>query len=123
MVQLPYLLDLLHNQLASRSGQHRDAIPGALAMTNDDLATLSVDILDPQLAALLQSQPGAIQQKRHQARLTLHQRQDAMHIPAGKHVRQPMRPFRRHRADGGGYRLAKDITVQELQRGQRLILG
>jgi hypothetical protein len=59
-LEVPCQIDLDH------SGQHRDAIPVALAAADDDLVRGEVDVLDAEPTALEHPKPSAVQQACHE---------------------------------------------------------
>lgn len=63
---LAHLLDMLLYRVAQRLGKHGDAILPPLAVPNDDLAPLKLNVLDAQARALEDAEPGPVEQRGHE---------------------------------------------------------
>src|SRR5690606_38117549 len=66
LVNTSCMRQLRMQTIEADGGQHGSAILAALAMTDQDLASGEVDVLDPQTQAFHQAQSGAVEQARHQ---------------------------------------------------------
>lgn len=98
---------------------HGDAITPALSLANPQFFPVEIEILHPNLAALAQTQAGAIQQRRHQQRDAIHLLQHTPHRISGQDVRQTMRNFGRQKTTDYAKWLLQYVPIQELQRGSR----
>lgn len=77
-------------------GQHRHPVLAALALADDDLTPLELDILDAQPQAFEQAHAGAVQQGRDQPRGASHLVQQGAHFGGREHHRKPRLLVRGH---------------------------
>lgn len=121
-VQQQRPLALLHQFPAQAARQRHPPILAAFAVAHHDLAANHVHILDPQPQAFQQPHPAAVQQPRHQPTRPLEHRQQARDLLDREHHRNPPRPLGAHQILHPGQFHAQNITIEEQQRRQRLIL-
>jgi hypothetical protein len=105
-----------------RLRQHRYAILRPLAVANQNLAPLEIEILHPQANAFHQAHAAAVKQTREQRMNSLHPVENALHLVARQHHRQARRPLGSHHAVEPRQVNAQDLPVQEQQGRQRLVL-
>jgi hypothetical protein len=110
-------------RLVQTGRQHRHPVLRSLAVANRDLAVAEVDVLHPQLEALAQPQPRAVQQGGHQPLRPLELRQQRAHLLARKHHRRPYRALGPHDVLHPGQLHAEHRPVEKEKRRERLILG
>jgi len=80
-------------RIGQRPRQHRDAVLGALALANHDLATREVDVLHAQTQTFHDAHAGAVEQPQDQARRALAQHQQALHFLRREDDRQASGTF------------------------------
>jgi hypothetical protein len=85
-----------------RRGEHRDAIPLALPVADDDLIRVQIDVLHAEPAALEQPEARAVQQQRHQTRHAIEPLQDGANLGARQHDRKPLRALGSHHSSSHG---------------------
>ncbi len=117
----PHALDVHRQGFGHLSGEDRHPVLSTLAITHGDLVPLEIEVLDPEPGALEETQTRAIHQRHHQPWRTAQVAEDGDHLLAREHDRN---------ADGGlgadgveaNQLAAEHFSVQEDQRGQRLVL-
>ena len=75
-------------------GQHRDAIPATLAVTNDDFAAIQGHVLDPEPQRFQKPQATTVEETRHQPRRALQRGKQRVDFGPAEHDRQPLRARR-----------------------------
>jgi hypothetical protein len=109
-------------RLNDRLGQHRDSVLRALAVSDENLAVRKIDILHPQLQTLSKTQPGAVQQARHQPLRPFEIHEHPLNLVLRQHHRQAKRAFRAHQIVEPGKIALEHAPVQKQDRRERLIL-
>jgi len=121
MMHPPNALEMVLERVARRVRQHHTAILLALPPPNCDLSPLEIEILHPKLKALLQSNPGAIEQHRDDPGHTSERVQHLSHFGHGQHTRHLRgHPRPRQQLDGA------DLLVLDLcedSAGRLAVLG
>jgi len=84
-VEHPDTLDMLLQRLAQRLGQDGSPVARPFAIAHHDLLLLEVQIANPQVQALRQAQPAAIQQSRHQTDGALELTEHGANFVPGQH--------------------------------------
>src|SRR5690606_15121747 len=103
-------------------GQHDSAVIPTLSVPNDDLASLEVHVFHPELQALHEPQPGAIEQGSNQPVDATQLMENRQYLGASHHDGKPpglLRPdYVRRNLDVS----VQDLPVQEEERARSLIL-
>src|SRR5690606_22704049 len=87
------LAQLCAQRIAQARGQHRAAVLPTLPLAYGELAPAEVHVLDPQAHALHQPHAGAIQQAGHQPMDAVELVEQRLHLIAGQHHGQALRPL------------------------------
>jgi hypothetical protein len=103
-------------------GQWRASVLCALPITHDDLVPIEVHVLDPQRQTLRQSQPGAIHQQRTHTQTLRKRGNQLANFPLRQHDRLATSGSRRRYSVDSSKGCAEHRTIQESQRGERLVL-
>jgi len=121
-VQTLDALEMLPERRNDGIGQHGYAIFIAFGVTDDHGAALEVNILDAQAEALQEAQPRAIEEPGHQLVSSRQVGDDLFHLVSGEDGGQVLGFLGPHDADGIDELLAQNVTIQEEQRSEGLIL-
>jgi hypothetical protein len=119
----PLALDLLGERPYGAGGQRRAPILAALALPNDELSPIEIDILHPEPRTLAHSKPAAVHQLHAQSIRLLEMAQDATDLALTQHDGQPTRARRGRDPLDPREGASHDMRVQEQERGERLVLG
>jgi hypothetical protein len=106
------------------AGEHDDSILTALAVANGELMTHEVDVVDACLAALLASQPGAVEEAGHQPKQSVVAKHSVEELPCffgRQHDGQAPWPLGAEGVDSWKVD-AEHLLVQEQQGKKRLVL-
>lgn len=123
LVQPTHVLQMLAQRLHKAPRQRGDAVFATLTIAHPDLFALEVDILDAKAHALLQAQPGAVEQAGHEPRGALELFEHGSNLAHAQHDRQPLGTLGAHRLPIDRPGLAQHVVIQKQQRSQRLVLG
>ena len=114
--------ELVHEGHESALGKYRHPISVALPTAYGQHTFGDVDVLDSQSESLTQPEPGAIEKGRDEARDPEHRAEHDGDFVAREHFGEPMRPLRAHDVVAHGEGESQDLVVEELQRGEGLVL-
>ncbi len=122
-VDLPDLADVGQEGSLEGGRQHGDTILAALAVSDKDQAFLEVDILDAKLKAFVQPQAGAIQKTCCDEMGAPKVGKKELDLGLAHHDRKTKRLLGADDRTKILRRILKDMTVQEKDGGQSLVLG
>jgi len=102
--------------------KHGDSALPALAVVNDDLSVLEVEVLDPDAQAFVQPKSGAIEKERHEAGRPMEVLEHPSDFVASEHHRYPTRPLGADAVELSEI-LVENVAIEEEQGAQGLVLG
>src|SRR5206468_4937378 len=114
--------EMPEQRIASRHGEQRHAIPITLASTHDELSCSEVDVLQAQTRALEKPEPRTVEQHGHEARDAVEVTEDVADLFPGEYDGEPRGPLRAHDLVEPLRRETEDVSVEEPQGSQRLVL-
>jgi hypothetical protein len=94
----------------------------ALSLPHDELSAVEVHVLHAEPNALGHAQAAAVHQLDAQPVRVLQLAQDRADLALAQHHGQPPWPTRRHDPLDPRERASQDVRIQELERGERLVL-
>src|SRR6185369_6203687 len=100
----------------------RRAITVSLAAPDDDLVPCEVDVLHTETAAFEESEPRAVEQRRHQPRRAVELCKDGTHLVAREDGRQATRRLGANEVVEPWEILPENLAIQEEESGERLVL-
>lgn len=103
--------------------QHGDAILGPLALADQNLVALEVDVLDPQVETLLEAHAGAVKDAGRQGLVALELGQNPTDLVPTENQRQPAGLLGPNDIAQTINRPVEHLAVEEEQSGQGLVLG
>jgi hypothetical protein len=103
----------------SGGGQHGHPVLLPLAVADEELAPLRIDVLHAERQCLQQPQSAPVQQRGGECGRPAQLGEHAPHFIAGEHDRQSMRALRVYDGVHRPQRLAEHLAVEELHGGQR----
>jgi hypothetical protein len=103
--------------------RYRKSVLLSFAATNHELRALEVDIFDSQPATLQKPKARTVEERKHEAGNAFGARKHDAHLIARKHDRKAVRALRMYQALEPRQVDPQHFTVQEQDRGKRLILG
>lgn len=121
-MKVPDLLELLAQRAFRHSRQYGCAVLRPLSAAHHNLPPLEVDVLHPQLQALVQPKPRPVQEQAHQPDLAIESFQQLPDLSPAQHDGYSLRLPRAHQADELLGWPAKHRPVQEEQRAEHLRL-
>ena len=115
--------EVLLDRRPQRNREHGVPVLPTLAVADQDLVALEIQVLDPELKPFEQPHPGPVEQAADEARRPTHTGQEPPHLVAAQDHGQTGGPPRPHEAFQPGDLEAQRLPVQEQQRRERLVLG
>jgi hypothetical protein len=94
-----------------------------LALTDDDLVALELDVLHSEMQAFDESQSRSVEQHDHEPLHTAELSEQRVHLLPGEHYGQPLRPLRPDDTVEPAGIAAAYLAVEEQQRSEGLVLG
>ena len=79
--------DLLSQWADQHRGNHRDPLPATFRPPDPQLSTIEIQVLQPQLESLFQSETRAVKHTRHEMLRSLHLPQDLSGLSPSQHGR------------------------------------
>lgn len=106
-------LELMAQQGHGRLREHGVTVPPALWITDVDLSTLEIDVLDAEHETLQQTQAGAVEEQRNEMGRTSHPAQHAADFLRRHDHRQTRRPRNTHDVLQPRQRIVEHVSVEE----------
>jgi hypothetical protein len=122
-VQVAHPVQVLPEQILSNSRQDGRTVLRALPLPYGDLAPLEVDVLHPELEALVEPETRAIQEQTDEPRLALERVQHPPHLFPAQDDRHPLGFSRAYQAKEFLVRPPQRRPVEKQDRAKRLSLG
>jgi hypothetical protein len=116
-----------HHELPAQAvadplGEQRGTVVRSLAPANRDLAAVEVDILDPEAEALEQAEAAAVEKLSDEAERGAEVLQEGQDVTGPEDRGEVVRPARSLKTHELGHRELEDVTVQEEDGAESLVL-
>jgi len=117
------LLEVSAKCIAAGLRKDRGPVFGSLATTNEDEPLVEIDVLAPQLAALGNAEPSAVDERRHQTSRARHRGKQRDGLRNARHHQQIAPALCANAVRQVGERRRENVLEQEQEGAQRLVLG